>query len=237
MRGSRYSPHSKITDYKNGLEPSAPTRPGALRLGADQAAASPQFVMTSIIESIRAEYLRYKALAEAAIRQLGEAELSVQGPNGGNSIAVVCWHLAGNLQSRFTDFLTSDGEKPWRERDEEFRARTVTRAELLSKWDQGWEVLLGTLANLSDEQLQRTVVIRGQSLQVHEALHRSVAHLSYHVGQIVYLAKSLRGADWTYLSIPPGQSATYNKAPILERPASHEAALSERIARERARLD
>ena len=143
--------------------------------------------MTSVIDSIRAEYLRYKVLAEAAIEQLGEAELSAQGPSGGNSIAVICWHIAGNLQSRFTDFLTSDGEKPWREREEEFRARTVTRAELLVKWDQGWAVLLGTLANLSDEQLQRTVTIRGQSLQVHEALHRSVAHLSYHVGQIVYL--------------------------------------------------
>ena len=149
--------------------------------------------MTSVIDSIRAEYLRYKVLAEAAIEQLGEAELSAQGPSGGNSIAVICWHIAGNLQSRFTDFLTSDGEKPWREREEEFRARTVTRAELLVKWDQGWAVLLGTLANLSDEQLQRTVTIRGQSLQVHEALHRSVAHLSCHVGQIVYLAKSLRG--------------------------------------------
>ena len=80
------------------------------------------------------------------------------------------------------------------------------------KWDQGWEVLLGTLANLSDEQLQRSVTIRGQSLQVHETLHRSVAHLSYHVGQIVYLAKALRGTSWTYLSIPPGKSDAYNQA-------------------------
>jgi uncharacterized damage-inducible protein DinB len=187
--------------------------------------------MTSIIESIRAEYLRYKALAEAAIKQLDEAELSAAGPNGGNSIAVICWHISGNFQSRFTDFLTSDGEKPWREREEEFQTRTVTRAELLSKWDTGWEVLLGTLANLADEQLQRTVTIRDQPLKVHEALHRSVAHLSYHVGQIVYLAKSIRGADWAYLSIPPGQSDTYNKAPTLERPRSHGAALSDRAAR------
>ncbi len=168
--------------------------------------------MTSVIDSIRAEYLRYKALAEAAIEQFGEAELSAQGPSGGNSIVVICWHIAGDLQSRFTGFLTSDGEKPWREREEEFRAPTVTRAELLVKWDQGWEVLLGTLANLSDEQLQRSVTIRGQSLQVHETLHRSVAHLSYHVGQIVYLAKALRGTSWTYLSIPPGKSDAYNQA-------------------------
>src|SRR6267142_6831010 len=102
--------------------------------------------MTSIIESIRAEYLRYKALAEAAIEQLSERDLSVEGPNGGNSIAVMCWHVSGNLRSRFTDFLTTDGEKPWRRREEEFQGRTVTRAELLAKWEQGWDALLGALA-------------------------------------------------------------------------------------------
>lgn len=177
--------------------------------------------MTSIIESIRAEYLRYKALAEAAIDQISEAELSAPGPNGGNSIAVICWHISGNLRSRFTEFLSSDGEKPWRNREEEFQARTVTRSELTSKWDQGWGVLLGTLATLTDEQLQLTVTIRGQPLYVHEALHRSLAHLSYHVGQIVYVAKSLRGKDWTYLSIPPGKSDAYNRAPTRERPTSH----------------
>jgi uncharacterized damage-inducible protein DinB len=187
--------------------------------------------MTSIIDSIRAEYVRYKALAEAALDQLGDDELSAQGPNGGSSIAVICWHVSGNLRSRFTDFLTSDGEKPWRNREEEFEARTVTRAALRSKWDHGWEVLFGTLATLTDEQLQRTVTIRGQPLHVHEALHRSLAHLSYHVGQIVYVAKSFRGKDWTSLSIPPGKSGAYNLAPTSERPASHQAALAERIAR------
>jgi hypothetical protein len=166
--------------------------------------------MTIIIESIRVEYLRHKALAEAAMAQLSEAELSVPGPGEGSSIAVICRHVAGNLKSRFTDFLTSDGEKPWRQRDEEFRPRAVTRADLLSHWNQGWEVLLGTLADLADEQLQQTVTIRRQPLLVVEALHRSLAHTSYHVGQIVYLSKSLRGRDWTYLSIPPGQSEAYN---------------------------
>lgn len=163
--------------------------------------------MTSIVDSIRAEYLRYKALAEAAIAQLGEDEFSAPGPNGGNSIATLCWHISGNLQSRFTDFLSSDGEKPWREREEEFQDRAVTRAELLSKWAQGWDVLGATLKTLTDEQLQLTVTIRNQPLRVHEALHRSLAHLSYHVGQIVYIGKSMRGKDWTYLSIPPGKSS------------------------------
>jgi uncharacterized damage-inducible protein DinB len=176
--------------------------------------------MTTFVESIRAEYLRYKALAEAAIDQLSEDQLSAPGPHGNNSIATICWHVSGNLQSRFTDFLTSDGEKPWRQREEEFQTRTVTRSELLSKWSQGWDVLLGTLSSLGDEQLQLTVTIRGQSLRAHEALHRSLAHLSYHVGQIVYVAKSLRGKDWKYLSIPPGKSDEYNQAPTREKPDS-----------------
>jgi len=168
--------------------------------------------MRNIIDSIRGEYLRYKSLAEAAIDQLSDSDLSTDGPNGGNSIAVMCWHVAGNLQSRFTQFLTTDGEKPWRERDEEFRPRTVSAAELREKWEKGWSVLLGTLDNLTDGDLARTITIRNQPLRVDEALHRSLAHTSYHVGQIVYVAKSLRGKDWKYLSIAPGQSDAYTKA-------------------------
>src|SRR6266550_9406350 len=98
--------------------------------------------MTTLVDSIRAEYLRYKALAEAAIRQLDDGELSAQQTSNSNSIATICWHLAGNLRSRFTDFLTSDGEKPWRQREEEFQPRTVTRDELVSKWEEGWGALL-----------------------------------------------------------------------------------------------
>lgn len=184
--------------------------------------------MTSIIDSIRAEYLRYKALAEAAIDQVKEAELSAQGPNGGLSIAAICWHVSGNFASRFTEFLTSDGEKPWREREEEFQTRTVTRAVLIAKWDEGWKALLDALANITDDQLQFTVTIRRQPLLVHEALHRSLAHVSYHVGQIVYVAKALRGKDWTYLSIAPGKSDAYNQTPTGERPDSHRATLPRR---------
>jgi uncharacterized damage-inducible protein DinB len=167
--------------------------------------------MKSIIDSIRAEYLRYQKLADGAMAQLSDEELSAPGPNDGNSIVVICWHISGNLRSRFTDFLTSDGEKPWRARDEEFQPRSVTRAEFLAKWNAGWDALGSALATLTDEQLQNTVTIRHIPHQVHEALHRSLAHVSYHVGQIVYVAKSLRGKDWTYLSIPPGQSEAVNK--------------------------
>ena len=142
-----------------------------------------------------------KALAESAIEQLDDVQLSTPGPNDGLAIATICWHVSGNLRSRFTDFLTTDGEKPWRKRDEEFEPRSVTRAELLAKWQQGWEALLAALASLTDGQLAKTVTIRGEQLKVYEALHRSLAHTSYHVGQIVYLAKSFRGAAWK-LSIP-----------------------------------
>jgi uncharacterized damage-inducible protein DinB len=165
--------------------------------------------MTNIIESIRAEYVRYKGLAEGAIDQLGDDDLSAPGPNGGNSITVICWHVSGNLKSRFTEFLTSDGEKPWRSRDEEFGARSVTRDSLLAKWAEGWKVLLATLDALSDEQLDQIVTIRSQPHSVHQALHRSLAHTSYHVGQIVYIAKGMRGKDWKYLSIAPGKSEAY----------------------------
>jgi hypothetical protein len=176
--------------------------------------------MNVIVASLQAEYLRYKALAEAALGQLTEAELVASGPGGGNSIAVICWHLAGNLRSRFTDFLTTDGEKPWRRREEEFQPRTATHAELLAHWELGWEALLNTLSGLTDADLGRTVTIRGQPLQVIEALHRSLAHASYHVGQVVYAARGLRGETWRFLSIPPGQSEQYNARPTLEKPGA-----------------
>jgi uncharacterized damage-inducible protein DinB len=171
------------------------------------------------IDSIRSEYLRYKALAEGAIAQIDESQLSADGPAGSNSIATICWHVSGNLRSRFTEFLTTDGEKTWRMRDEEFEPRRVSRAELLEKWEQGWTVLLASLAELTDAHLDRTVTIRSQELSVHDALHRSLAHTSYHVGQIVYIAKAFRGDGWTSLSIPPGQSASFNKH-LTDKPAA-----------------
>ncbi len=172
--------------------------------------------MRALVASIEAEYRRYKTLGESAVKQLADPQLvDATGPS--NSIATIIWHLAGNLKSRFTDFLTSDGEKPWRDRDSEFLARHVTRAELMAQWDDGWRVLFAALTPLTDVDLERTVTIRGQPHTVAEALHRSLAHASYHVGQIVYVAKALRGADWQYLSIPPGQSAQYNQSPTRDR--------------------
>ncbi|MCI0432575.1 MAG: DUF1572 domain-containing protein [Gemmatimonadetes bacterium] len=177
--------------------------------------------MTGIVESIRAEFTRYKALAEGALAQLEEHELSTAVGPSDNSIAALVWHLSGNLTSRFTDFLTTDGEKPWRTREEEFDRRTVQRIEQLEKWEAGWRALFAALDALGDDDLERTVTIRGTPFKVHEALHRSLAHTSYHIGQIVYIAKQRRADGWRWLSIPPGGSDAYNRDPAYERPDAH----------------
>jgi hypothetical protein len=162
--------------------------------------------MREVLTSVEREYRRYKKLAEDAFGQVGDAELVEVTAADGNSIATLAWHISGNLKSRFTDFLTTDGEKPWRDRESEFDSRSVSRADLLAKWEEGWAILFATLSALGDDVLGRRVTIRGEGLSVLEALHRSLAHASYHVGQIVLLAKSLRGATWRSLSIPRGGS-------------------------------
>jgi hypothetical protein len=176
--------------------------------------------MRQVVASIEGEYRRYKALGEGAFKQLSDPELTQAAPGEGNSVTTLVWHISGNLASRFSDFLASDGEKPWRDRESEFARRGVTRAELVQKWNTGWQTLFDALRTLNDEDLGRTVTIRGQPLTVAEALHRSLSHASYHVGQIVFLAKSIRGERWEYLSIPPGQSKEYNKDPAHEKPPS-----------------
>lgn len=174
--------------------------------------------MRVVIASIEAEYQRYKQMAEATFRQLSDEQLGQVAGASENSVATIAWHIGGNLRSRFTQFLDTDGEKPWRDRETEFLPRHVTHAELLAFWEKGWQTLSSTLAALTDSDLTRTVKIRNQPLSVVEALHRSLAHTSCHVGQIVFLAKALRGPDWQYLSIPPGKSAEYNRNPALQSP-------------------
>jgi uncharacterized damage-inducible protein DinB len=174
--------------------------------------------MRQILGSIEGEYRRYKALAEGAIEQLTDEQLSLADGTGGNSVATVVAHISGNLVSRFTDFLSSDGEKPGRDRDGEFLPRTVDRAELREMWERAFDVLFRSLAELDDARLHSEVTIRGVRFAVHEALHRSLAHTSYHVGQIVFVAKAFRGGSWRYLSIPPGASAAYNANPVAEKP-------------------
>jgi len=160
--------------------------------------------MRDVLTSIEHEYRRYKSLAERAFDQVTDAELVESPSPEGNSIAILVWHLSGNLKSRFADFLTSDGEKPWRDRESEFVARNITRPDLQAKWEEGWSTLFRTLSDLDDGALPRRVTIRREELSVLEALHRSLAHASYHVGQVVLLAKAFRGGNWRSLSIPKG---------------------------------
>lgn len=174
--------------------------------------------MRALIESIESEYRRYRKLAEGALEQIPEEALGHVGTEFGNSAATIAWHIGGNLASRFTDFLTSDGEKPWRDRDGEFASREgISRAELMAHWDRGWTILQEALSGLVDADLSRTVTIRNVPLTVAEALHRSLSHAASHVGQIVLLGRMARGRDWTWLSIAPGGSAAYNANPTKEK--------------------
>jgi Protein of unknown function (DUF1572) len=183
----------------------------------------------SVVSSLRAEYERYKSLADAAMQQVGDEELAQTGPGDSNSIEMLVRHVAGNLASRFTDFRTSDGEKPWRRRDDEFEPSALGRLELFGQWERGWRALFAALDGLTDDDLAQPISIRRQPLRIDEALHRSLAHTAYHVGQIVYLAKALRGAGWRCLSIPRGASERYNVAPTLESPAAHAVELAKPI--------
>jgi hypothetical protein len=173
--------------------------------------------MRDVITAIDGEYRRYKLLAENAMAQLSEQELHAPAGNG-NSVTTLVQHLGGNLASRFQDFLSSDGEKATRDREAEFTDQQMSRDQLVRMWEDGWKELFGTLASLADDQLGATVTIRGTALSVIEALTRSLSHTSYHVGQIVLIARTIRGSEWKYLSIPPGGSAAYNQNPKLEKP-------------------
>lgn len=170
-----------------------------------------------MLEPYTTEYLRYKLIAENALAQVSDDALNHIPVSKGNSIAMLVRHLSGNLLSRFTDFLSSDGEKSWRDRDMEFHERSYTRKEVSQMWQQAWHVLEQVLGSLSDADLSRTVQIRGQALRIDAALARSISHLSYHVGQIVLLARLVQGEAWQWISIPKGQSAQYNMNPTKER--------------------
>jgi uncharacterized damage-inducible protein DinB len=177
--------------------------------------------MSPHVEAIADEFTRYKALGEAAIAQLDDDELGLIGSEGGNSIVSIVWHLAGNLESRFTDFRTSDGEKTWRDRDDEFVLRNVTKSALLEKWERGWRALLAATSELTDADLLQTVTIRRQQLRIDQALQRSLAHTAYHIGQIVFLAKQIRSGGWRCLSIPLGGSAAHNARGADESAKAH----------------
>ncbi len=174
------------------------------------------------LRDIVRSYKNYKALGDAALAQVPDAAFTKQLDPDSNSIAVIAKHVGGNLRSRFMDFLTTDGEKPDRNREEEFEVpEEVSRAQVVEWWNSGWSVAMASIESLTPEDLDRTIYIRGEAFKVVEALNRSVTHTAYHVGQIVYLARHLAAPNWRNLSIPKGQSAAFArgefKQGIIER--------------------
>jgi hypothetical protein len=168
----------------------------------------------SYLQIVVREFDRLKKLSEGALAQLDDSEFFEQSSDAENSVALVVKHLAGNMRSRWRDFLTSDGEKPERDRDSEFEiAASDTRESLERLWEEGWKCLFEALAPLADGDLTQSVLIRGEPHSVLQAINRQLAHYAYHTGQIVFAAKSLRGDGWRTLSVPKGGSSAFNAGP------------------------
>jgi len=166
---------------------------------------------TSYVEDAKAIFRQYKKLAEGAMAQVTDEQLTATLDPEMNSIATIVKHLAGNMLSRWTDFLTTDGEKPTRNRDSEFEEPPATRAELMALWEEGWRCLLRALDGLTDADLGRTVTIRGEAHSVMQAINRQVAHYASHCGQIIFVAKHLQSAKWQTLSVPRKKSEDFNR--------------------------
>ena len=173
-----------------------------------------------MVESNLIEFRRYKVVIEKAIAQVSEEALNRIPFPEGNSIAMIVRHLSGNLVSRFTGFLSTDGEKPWRNREQEFLEGSFTRKELDQNWKKAWLVLEEELSELKESDMEKTVVIRGINLLAREAINRSMAHIAYHAGQVVLLARMYRDVEWQWISIPKGGSDEYNQKPYLEKAPS-----------------
>lgn len=175
--------------------------------------------MKEILSSVSKEYLRvvkedfkkYKSLGDKTFSQLNEEEFHFRSDEENNSIAIIIQHLSGNMHSRFSNFLSTDGEKTSRNRDSEFEEQNLSKDELLQKWNSGWEVMINALNSLRPDDLTKTVMIRNEPHSVIEALNRQVTHYAYHVGQIVLLAKQLKKSGWKTLSVPKGDSEKFNK--------------------------
>jgi hypothetical protein len=171
------------------------------------------------MDTVRDEFRKAKNLADKSIAQLDADQLWHKLDPEANSVAIIMRHMAGNMRSRWTDFLTSDGEKPDRHRDQEFDDAAVDREALLGEWEKGWQCLFDALDPLTDADLQRTVHIRAEPHSVYQAISRQVAHLAGHAYQILLLAKHLKGAEWKTLSIPRGQSEEFNRRMMAKRRA------------------
>lgn len=164
----------------------------------------------SYLKSVKKQFLYYKMLGEKAMTQLEPEQLFVSVNEDTNSIATIIKHISGNMLSRWTDFLTTDGEKEWRSRDAEFENDLQSKDEVILVWNKGWDCFLTTLNSLKPEQLSDIIYIRNEGHTVIEAINRQLAHYPYHVGQIVFYAKQLKKNDWDSLSIPKNKSGNYN---------------------------
>lgn len=167
--------------------------------------------MISYLPSIIKQYKYYKMLGDKSFEQLSFEEIQWQQDLVNNNISIIVKHLVGNMHSRWTNFLTEDGEKTWRNRDQEFIESYTSKSELLEEWSSGWECTLRALKSLNSLDLERIVYIRNQGHTVIEALNRQLAHYAYHVGQIVYIGKQIKGELWESLSIPKDTSNSYNQ--------------------------
>ena len=170
-----------------------------------------QTIEDNFLESSIKLFRYYKKLGEGAIAQLNDEQVLAKPNELSNSIALIVHHLSGNMLSRWTDFLTSDGEKSWRNREAEFDEAYANKTEMLEAWEKGWKCLLDALENLKPEDLSKIIYIRNEGQSVMEAIQRQLAHYPHHVGQILYQAKILVGNDFKSLSIPKGKSDSFNK--------------------------
>ncbi len=166
--------------------------------------------MEDFLNSAILQFQYYKSLGEKTFNQLEDQDLFWQHNPESNSIAITVNHLWGNMMSRWTDFLTSDGEKEWRQRDQEFEDIIKSKFELMDKWNKGWDCLFMALDLINEENFNQLVYIRNQGHTITEAVLRQLAHYSYHIGEIVYLGRLIKGTEWMSLSIPKGNSASYN---------------------------
>ncbi|MDI9310734.1 MAG: DUF1572 family protein [Limnohabitans sp.] len=162
------------------------------------------------LESVKKQMLYYKTIADKAIAQLEAEQLFITSNEDTNSIAVIIKHIAGNMLSRWTDFLTSDGEKEWRNRDAEFETEIVSKENLLELWEKGWNCFFNAIHNLHSEDLSQIIYIRNEGQTAMDAINRQLAHYPYHIGQIVFYAKMLKNGAWDSLSIPKNKSNDYN---------------------------
>ncbi|HEY4322901.1 MAG TPA: DUF1572 domain-containing protein [Mucilaginibacter sp.] len=168
--------------------------------------------METYLNSVEKRFEYYKMLGEKTFDQLSDDQLLWCYNEESNSIATIVKHISGNMISRWTDFLTSDGEKPTRNRDTEFENDIKSRKELLDKWNEGWDCLFNALGSIHPEDWQKTIYIRSEPHTVVDAINRQLAHYPYHIGQIVFIGKMLTGSNWNSLSIPKGKSDTFNAA-------------------------